>query len=470
MLTAKEAWQATLGQLQLQLSRATFDTWLKGAELMAYEDGEFTIWVRHAYAKDWIEKHLNHLVKQTLSSIFNRSVQINYIVYLSNEQQVERKPGTLWATEPESIDEAELSEWDPRISGLSRRTARHNNAFHTPLNERYTFENFIVGPSNDFAHAAAQAIGETLGSYNPLYIYGGVGLGKTHLLQAIGHACQDQGHAVMYITAESFMNELVMAIRAHKMEEFRERYRSTNVLLVDDFQFMAGKTATEEEFYHTFNAIFTQNGQIVVAADRPPSKIAKLDERLLSRFEGGLQADIHAPELETRIEILESKSAAQGKPLPEDVARMLAETVTSNIRELEGALTQVLARAHLSKQPLTITLAQMVLFKKKGGAEPVRKGTANLGQVLEAAASYHQLSLDDLMSKKRTKDIVRARQIAMYLAREETDATLPQIGDALGGRDHSTVLHGYQKIAEEVEQDDELKREVSFIRRQLYFN
>ncbi|HEX3051667.1 MAG TPA: chromosomal replication initiator protein DnaA [Aggregatilineaceae bacterium] len=498
MLSARDAWQATLGQLQLQLNRATFDTWLKGSDVMAYEDGEFVIRVRHAYAKDWLEKHLNHLITRTLTSILGRSVKVNYVVQLPAHRTLRPLPGSLWDTpttntvyqdategrtensslverairealqaQEEEADDLHFPEWDTPVT---RKSQPHSNPFHTPLNRRYTFDTFVAGDSNQFAYAAARAVAESEDiNYNPLFIHGGVGLGKTHLLQAIGHICEADDRAVLYTTAEAFTNELVMAIRAKKTAEFRDRYRNVDVLLVDDIQFMAGKPSSEEEFYYTFNEIFSRGGQIVVAGDLAPRQMSQLDERLRSRFEGGLIADLQPPEYETRLAILEVKSAAQGTDLPGDVAHFLAEHVTANIRELEGLLTQVMARANLSHQPLTLSLARQVIaataLPKQRPAKARR--AAKLDEVLEATASYHQLSLDDLLGKRRTKDVVRARHIAIYLAREETEASLPEIGEALGGRNHSTVLHGYQKIAEEVAADDDLREEVAAIRRQL---
>jgi chromosomal replication initiator protein len=518
MLTPKDAWQATLGQLQLQLNRSTFDTWLKGAELVAYEDGEFIIRVRHAYAKDWLEKHLAEQITQALGRIFERSVRVNFVVYLPHRKAKQSAAGPLFtaaqpsepmasarsngsqpsgepegpstkaedkaladakdtgetngdanaATQPETQSaSSDYSEWDPRVTDVRHTTTTTPTTVEeASLDQRYTFELFVTGPSNQFAHAAAQAVAETPGKrYNPLVIDGGTGLGKTHLLQAIGHASRAGGRRVIYITAEAFTNEMVTAIRARKMDEFRERFRKAEVLLLDDLQFMAGKSSTEEEFYHTFSTIFSQGGQVVVACDQHPRTNDKLDERLRSRLEGGLRADIQPPELETRLAILRAKSTAQGTTLPDDVATILARHTSGNVRELEGLLTQVLARATLAKQPLTAALAEQVI--SKNGAQP-RRRTMNVAQVLEATATYHQLSLDDLLSKRRTKDVVRARQIAMYLAREETDASYPQIGAALGGRNHSTVLYGYQKIARTVESDEALRHEIGDIRRQLY--
>jgi chromosomal replication initiator protein len=270
---------------------------------------------------------------------------------------------------------------------------------------------------------------------------------------------------VLYVTAETFTNEMVAAIRTHATDDFRARYRQVDVLLVDDVQFMAGKTKTEEEFYHTFNAIFARGGQIVIASNQSPRRLENLDDRLRSRFEGGLMADIQSPQFETRLAILRSKSQAQGATLPDEVAGLLARPATENVRELEGMLTQLIARATLSQQPITLALAEQVLNQS---SDQPRRRTTNLDRILEATATYHQLSLDDLLSKRRTKDIVRARQIAMYLAREETEASYPQIGRALGGRNHSTVVYGYQKIAGQVEEDPDLRQHVSDLRRQIY--
>ncbi len=494
MLTPKDAWQATLGQLELQLNRATFDTWLKGSEVLAYEDGEFVIRVRHAYAKDWLEQHLNSQIIEMLGRILGRSVTVNYVVHLPTARFHHPPAGPLFADLPseaasksEGLAAAEqppasppaadpppspwlaFAEWDPRVSEV-RRTSELDMPIRNSarFDARYTFDSFVTGPSNHFAFAAAQAVaGTETPAYNPLFIYGGVGLGKTHLLHAIGQVAEGAGKHVIYVTAETFTNEMVAAIRGKTMDEFRSRYRTVDVLLIDDAQFVAGKTSTEEEFYHTFNAVFSRGGKIALASDVHPRSISGLDERLRSRFEGGLLADIQAPEYETRHRIVKAKSAAQDVTLPDDIAELMARHETDNVRELEGLLTQVLARTKLTKEPLTLALAQAVLNKNSARPpQPTRRATS-IDQVLQATAKYHQLSMDDLLSKRRTKAVVRARQIAMYLAREETAASFPQIGAALGGRNHSTVLHGYQKIAGEVDLDEDLRREVSDIRRQL---
>jgi chromosomal replication initiator protein len=486
MLTPKDAWLATLGQLQLQLNRSTFDTWLKGSEVLAYEDGEFVIRVRHAYAKDWLDKHLKAQIIQTLSHVFKRSVQVDFVVYLPNRQRADIvDAGPLFASAPAAdgqtvseevtdltVDEwlSNYDEWDPRVSHIEYGGSHEQpSAGSVPLDRRFTFDTFVTGPSNHFAYAAALAVVEEPGTrFNPLVVYGGVGMGKTHLLQAIGHESQRTGRQIVYLTAEAFTNELVDAIRTQKTDDFRARFRSLDLLLVDDIQFMAGKASTEEEFYHTFNAIISQGGQVAVVCNQHPRLLHKLDDRIRSRLEGGLLADIQPPEFETRLEIVKVKAAAQGSVLPDDVASVLAHHATANIRELEGLLNQVLARAVLTYEPLTLELARQVIDKNSLHPSPTpHRKRSKLTDVLEATASYHQLSLDDLLGKGRSKKVVHARQIAMYLAREETSASLPQIGEALGGRNHSTVLHGYQKIADSVADDDRLRNELSAIRQQL---
>lgn len=515
MLTPKDAWQATLSQLEIQLNRATFDTWLKGSELAAYQDGEFIIRVRHAYAKDWLEKHLHADIVLALSSIFQRDVTVGFVVKLPRRHASTGGSGPLFAgvevaapapaaqgviaptaeapaltmpavpaPAPNPTDSSQLAsapapaqgtlprgyaEWDPRVSDIKRTpnaAAPGSPAPDSPFNRLFTFERFVTGPGNQFAFAAARAvIAAPREGYNPLVIYGGAGLGKTHLLHAIGHAALAAGKQALVVTGEEFTNTLVAAIKAHTTEALRERYRSVDMLLIDDMQFLAGKASSEEEFYHTFNTLFSQGKQIVVTCGQHPRQLTTLDDRVRSRLTGGLLADLQAPEQETRLALLTAKSAARGTALPAEVAGALAQQPIENVRELEGLLTQVLARATLSSQPLSVALAEEVISRQTSA--PVPRRATNIRDVLQATATYHQLSLDDMLSKRRTKEVVRARQIAMYLAREETDASLPEIGAAIGGRNHSTVLYGYQKIAKSVEADASLRHEVSEIRRQL---
>lgn len=339
-----------------------------------------------------------------------------------------------------------------------------DDAVSHPLQARYTFDTFIVGPSNRLAHAAALAVAERPAlAYNPLFIYGGVGLGKTHLLHAIAHHALDKSLRAVYVSSERFTNDFIADIRSQNTEAFRARYRNVDVLLIDDIQFLAGKESTQEEFFHTFNSLHAANKQIVISSDRPPKAIMLLEDRLRSRFEGGLVCDIAPPDLETRIAILHAKAETQPIPISPAVIELIAHRVQSNIRELEGALIRVVAHAQFGGQPLTLDLAERVLREILDRPEGVE-----LDSVLREVANFYNVGVEDLRGPSRRKAIAYARQVAMYLAREETDASLSQVGEALGGRDHSTVLYGFEKMKESVESEDQLRRELLAIRERLY--
>ena len=451
-MSPQDAWQATLGQLELQLNRATFETWVKGSRLLAYEDGTFIVSVRNAYAKAWLEKRLYGAIRRTLADLYGRTVEVRFAVYDPLEDS--RDLGPLWGEEDElPLEEGE--DYAPYVA---------EPEYEPSLNPRYTFDAFVVGGSNQLAHAAAMAVAEHPGgAYNPLFLYGDVGLGKTHLLHAIGNACREQGMRVVYITSEQFTNELIESIRTQETSAFRERYRTMDVLLVDDIQFIAGKDSTQEEFFHTFNALHSANSQIVLASDRRPRAMATLEERLRSRFEWGLIADIQPPDLEMRMAILSDKAIQYGYELPDDVAGIVGQQIRGNVRELEGVLTQLLAQSRLTHQALSDELVRRVLKEYRA---PRRTHTVET--VLEVTAAFHDLALDDLTGPRRTKKIALARQQAMYLAREATEASLPQIGQALGGRDHTTVMHGYNKIVEMLEADEELRSEIKQLRLRLF--
>lgn len=470
----EDAWLATLGQLQLQLHRSTYDTWLRDAKFLSYDDKVFTVRVRNGYAKDWLEQKLYRAVKHTLCSVFREQVEVEFVVQNrtrrefdddndaqaqnggSSEKPVEPQYSSIFVEETPAVDD-----WNPQ------------------LNSAYTFENFVVGPSNQMAQAAAQAVSVNPGQvYNPLYIYGNSGLGKTHLLQAIGNTCRQRGLKVLYATSEQFINNLVEAIRGKTTSDFREYYRGVDVLLIDDVQFMAGKDSTQEEFFHTFNALREQGKQVVIASDRRPQAIKGLDDRLRSRFEWGLQVEILTPSYETRLAILNDKSEMKGHPLPHEIAHLIASFTYASIRDLEGTLTQVLAYKTLMGNHLTIEIAEQILADKRGEmavptALPRRdvvavKRQISLNDVLQATARFYQLSLDDILSKRRTKDVSYIRQLAIYLAREETQASWPEIGDAFGGRNHSTMVHGYKKVAEEIETNLDMRREVEDLRKHIH--
>jgi chromosomal replication initiator protein len=442
-------WSAALGELQLQMTQATFETWLRDSKLLRYEDGTFVVAVKNGYAKDWLEHRLVATIKRTLARLADRTVDVRFVVGAEKPQPEEADIPLLKASDP------------PQQPAPEPKPVR---ALTGDLNPRYTFDTFVVGPGNRLAHAASMAVTESPASaYNPLFLYGGVGLGKTHLLHAIGHACQAQGIDTLYISSEMFTNDLIEAIRSHTTDAFREKYRTADVLLVDDIQFIAGKERTQEEFFHTFNALHSANRQIVLSSDRAPKALSTLEKRLCSRFEWGLIADIQAPDLETRIAILRSKAAFSGITVSDEILSIIATQIQSNIRELEGALNQVIAIARLTDQPLTPEVAKVAL----GNLMPHRRELPP-GEIIQRVAHHFGLECDQLKGRSRKREVARPRQIAMYLIREETDASLPQIGDLLGGRDHSTILYGCERVAELLDEDVDLRREVTTLRQQLY--
>ena len=441
-----EVWQATLGELELQMTRDTFNTWLKPTQVISYEDGVLVIGVENGYIKEWLSNRLLPTIQRTATSIVGRTVEVKFAVW-SKQNQVTNSPPLLNGLEAAA----------PTKSAQSLANGR------SQLNARYRFDSFIVGPSNRLAHAASLAVAEQPATaYNPLFLYGGVGLGKTHLLHAIGNECQAQGLHALYVSSEAFTNDLINAIRSHTTDSFREKYRNTDVLLIDDIQFIAGKESTQEEFFHTFNTLHEANKQVVISSDRQPRAMKPLEERLRSRFEWGLTADIQPPDLETRIAILSFKANAQSTIVPDDLLYFIARNIQNNIRELEGAFNRVLAYVQYTGHPLTIDTAEMALADML--SHPVQL-TAE--EIVKEVARYYNLSDDKLRGRGRSKKVAHSRQVAMYIAREETQASLPQIGEALD-RDHTTVLYGHGKISQQIETDDHLRRDILTIRERLY--
>jgi len=439
-MKADQAWQAALGQLEMDMPKAAYDTWVRDAEFLAYEDGSFIVGVKNAYARDWLQNRLSSTVARMLSGMMNRSVEVKFVVWQGIE-------ATVAHTEPEDPPDEPIN--------LTR---------NPKLSQRYTFDTFMVGASNRLAHAASLAVAERPAqAYNPLFLYGGVGLGKTHLLQAIGNMCYQNGLEVLYVSSEEFTNDLINAIRTHTTQAFRDKYRRIDVLLIDDIQFIAGKESTQEEFFHTFNTLHGQDKQIVISSDRPPKALVTLEERLCSRFEWGLTADIQAPDFETRLAILQSKADRSGYQLPSDIIELIAKQVQSNIRELEGALTRVAAFANFSGQPLTRQLVETALADLLPRHSEVKPE-----EVVNIVARTFDVSVEQLKGRNRSRQIALPRQVAMYLLREEISLSLPQIGAVLGGRDHTTVMHGCEKIRELLERDDRLRRQVMNVREQIY--
>jgi chromosomal replication initiator protein len=441
-MKAEQAWQAVLGQLQMDMPKASFDTWVRNAEIVSYEDNVFIVGVPNAYARDWLESRLTSKIKRLLCGIMNRTVSLRFIVWQAGTEQ--------------PIGETVLLDVEPEDPPTQAKTSA--------LINRYTFENFVVGSSNRLAHAASLAVAERPAqAYNPLFLYGGVGLGKTHLLHAIGNHCLKNKQNVLYVTSEEFTNDLINAIRAHTTQNFREKYRYIDVLLIDDIQFIAGKESTQEEFFHTFNALHGQEKQIVITSDRPPKALVTLEERLRSRFECGLAADIQPPDFETRVAILRSKSERMGRIIPSEIVETIARRVQSNIRELEGSLTRVLALSDLGNLPLNpklVDIALADLLPKPSTIEPA--------EVMSQVAGAFGVTVQNMIGPDRRQEIVLPRQIAMYLLREEANYSLPKIGAAMGGRDHTTVMYACQKVTDMLERDDKLRRQVIKIREQIY--
>ncbi|MCW5874669.1 MAG: chromosomal replication initiator protein DnaA [Anaerolineales bacterium] len=457
-MNASNAWQAALGQLQVEMPKSTFDTWVREAEMVAYEDGSFVIGVNNAYARDWLESRLKSTVTRMLTGIMNRSVEVRFVVWLKDQAQQPAQSPQMPTLSAAAAPEASA----PEVS-----TVQHDpDPVVGPqfgINSRYTFENFVVGSGNRLAHAASMSVAENPGkSYNPLFLYGRVGLGKTHLLRAIGYTAQQRGLRVLYVSSEEFTNDLISAIRSQTTPAFRDKYRSADVLLIDDIQFIAGKESTQEEFFHTFNTLHGQNKQIVVTSDRSPKGFLTLEERLRSRFEWGLLADIQPPDYETRLAILRSNAEKLGRPVPPEVLEAIAERMQSNIRELEGALNRIIAYAYLRDVPLTVALVDGALADML--PEPHSLSPEN---IVEAVARVFNQPQEKLLSRDRSAPVALARQVAMYLLREEARLSLPTIGELLGGRDHTTVMHGYDKISELLETDERLRRQVTDLREQL---
>ncbi|MGI6036635.1 MAG: chromosomal replication initiator protein DnaA [Limnochordia bacterium] len=436
----KIIWDQTLNIIKQELTKPSFDTWLKDTKAVSYADNCLVVTSPNEFARDWVEARYKESLEEALHQVVGDQWQISFVVP-DEGQPMDKLP-----SKPPKPKE------EPHAANL---------------NPRYTFDTFVVGSSNRFAHAASLAVAEAPArAYNPLFIYGGVGLGKTHLMQAIGHYGLEHhpGIRVVYVSSETFTNDLIAAIGRKAMNEFRAKYRNADILLIDDIQFVAGKESTQEEFFHTFNSLYEANKQIVISSDRPPKEIPTLEERLRSRFEWGLTADIQVPDVETRIAILQRKAKDDGLNIDDEILSYIAEQVESNIRELEGALNKVVAYASLQGRNITINLASEAL---KDMLAANRKKPIDIKMIQEIVADYYGINISDMSTRKRTKAIVLPRQVAMYLSRDLTDASLPKIGEAFGGRDHSTVIHACEKVANDMAKDPAFFREIEEITEQI---
>jgi len=437
--SASEIWESALGELQVQLSRPNYDTWLKDTRGLEVTEAALTIGTPTVFAAEWLRHRLAPLVRKTVTRVAGKELDIRFAV-------VDPNPATRTpAMVPSQPDQA-----------LPLAAPRRNGQAHGFLNPRYSFSTFIVGSANRFAHAAALAVSEKPGqAYNPLFFYGGVGLGKTHLLHAIGHQCLAGQLAVLYTTSEQFTNEFIHALRERRTEEFRSKYRGVDVLLIDDIHFIADKEQTQESFFHTFNDLHTSGRQIVISSDRAPGFMPLLEDRLRSRFEWGLIADIQPPDLEMRLAILQNKADDLDASLDPQVLSVIAHRFPNNIRQLEGAFNRVIAFCRLAQAAPTVELAETAISEL---LQQPRHWAPSPTTVMDAVAAHYQVTPAELSGPRRSHDIAFARQVLMYLLRQETALTLTEIGRALGGRDHSTILHGCEKIAATIAQQPALAR------------
>jgi chromosomal replication initiator protein len=455
-LNQDQIWSQVQEELRFQLAKRTYDMWLKNTSVVSADGGTFRIGVPSKLAKDWLEDRFSGLIQETLQAVTGAEVDIDFVIDPSGHRPAH------------ALYEGDNGSENGHDNGVEAPPSEARTIAPSELNARFRFSSFVVGHNSQFAHAAAKAVAEAPGdSYNPLFLYGGVGLGKTHLMHAIGHEVHDRfpRKRVVYLTSEQFTNEVISSIATARMGEFRHKYRTVDVLLIDDVQFLAGKDRTKEEFFHTFNALHEINKQIVISSDRPPKEIPTLEDRLRSRFEWGLIADIQPPDFETRLAILHSKLGDNSSLIPEEVLSFIAHKVQRNIRELEGALTRVQAFAAVHQRQIDEDEAARLLSDiiPAGTRKPI-----NVERIQVLVADYYNVTLDDMKGKRRDKHIVFPRQVAMYLVREETPSSLPAIGKAFGGRDHTTALHSIEKIANELKEDERLRYEVQSIREKLY--
>lgn len=453
-MTNQQLWQAIIGDLEVTLSKASFGTWFKNTGIIEKADDYIVVGVPSNFTRDWISSKYHTSLLKSLKSIAPEVKTIKYYVGHFKAENNGAQPALI-----------------PNSS-----TKKHTATSSTPaqpaqgvgnLNPQYTFETFIVGQNNELANAASTTVAKNPGSqYNPLFIYGGVGLGKTHLMHAVGHKllAGNPNLKILYVTSEKFTNDYVAAIQQKRIDEFKKLYRNVDMLLVDDVQFIAGKEQTQEEFFHTFNELRDKGKQIIITADRLPKDIPAIEQRLVSRFEWGMVADIGAPNLETRIAILQIKMKKKGVEIDKEVVEYIAENVTNNIRELEGALNKLLIYQQIENKPLTLEQAKNIL----ASIVNAKKKAVTLSKIAESVANFYSITMDDLLKQSRRKEYVKPRQTAMYIARKELGSSFPSIGEFFGGRDHTTVMHGVEKVEKAVDANDGIKQEVELILEKIY--
>lgn len=453
-------WQAVLGEIELSVSRGNFVTWFKNTSLLKQEDGKVAIGVPNIFIKQQLERKYNSLVVDTLKKNGVDVQEVEYKISVST-------PTPAHEDEPVVIKpSSQTTEAEQQTIGRTDETSSLSHSYRQGLNERYTFENFIVGAGNELAFAACQAIAAQPGTkYNPLFLYGGVGIGKTHLIQAVGNtlAKREPNAKILYISTEQFVQEFVDALRFRKTADFASHYRTADVLIIDDVQFIAGKDKMQEEFFHTFNALHQANKQIIISSDKPPKEIDALEDRLRSRFAGGMSIDMQIPDYETRCAIIKTKAQDHDMILPQDVVEFLATNIQTNIRELEGALNQLMAFCEMRDLDPSLAIAASLLSVNKS-----RPKHLSAKQIIERTARHFQIPMEDIIGPKRDKDIVVPRQVAMYMLRNELHLSFPKIAKELGRKDHTTAIHSVEKIEKESRLDPSLRHAISEIKEHLY--
>ncbi|PLT29500.1 chromosomal replication initiator protein DnaA [Peribacillus deserti] len=440
-------WDKALGKIETKISKPSFETWLKSTKAHSLQGDTLTVVAPNDFARDWLEERYSHLISGVLLELTGEELEVKFMI-------------------PQNQGEEDYDIPQP-AKKIKKADAETIEFPLNMLNPKYTFDTFVIGSGNRFAHAASLAVAEAPAkAYNPLFIYGGVGLGKTHLMHAIGHYVLEHNPAakVLYLSSEKFTNEFINSIRDNKAVDFRNKYRSVDVLLIDDIQFLAGKEQTQEEFFHTFNTLHEESKQIIISSDRPPKEIPTLEDRLRSRFEWGLITDITPPDLETRIAILRKKAKAEGLDIPNEVMLYIANQIDTNIRELEGALIRVVAYSSLINKDINADLAAEALKDIIPSSKPKM---ITIMDIQKAVGEHFQVKLEDFKAKKRTKSVAFPRQIAMYLSRELTDFSLPKIGEEFGGRDHTTVIHAHEKISKLIQSDVQFQRQLQEINDRL---
>jgi chromosomal replication initiator protein len=457
-------WQTVLGEIELSVSHGNFVTWFKNTSLLKHEDDTLVVGVPNIFIKQQLERKYGDLITKTLDK---NGVKVGTLEFkISAQADKSRSPQAAEASGQTQTTPAKPETAPARAAGQTGLGNGLGHSYRQGLNERYTFDNFVVGASNELAFAACQAVAQQPGTkYNPLFLYGGVGIGKTHLIQAVGNtlAGKKAGAKVLYISTEQFVQEFVDALRFRKTAAFARHYRTADVLIVDDIQFIAGKEKMQEEFFHTFNALHQANKQIILSADKPPKDIPTLEDRLRSRFAGGMGIDMQVPDFETRCAIVQNKAASHDSELDNEVVEYLATSLHTNIRELEGALNQLLAYCEMRGLEPTLAIASSLLNVSKA-----RPKHLSAKQIIERTARHFQIPVDDIIGPKRDKDIVVPRQIAMYILRNELKLSFPKIAKELGRKDHTTAIHSVEKIDREIRSDASMRMAISDIREHLY--